>query len=271
MIKNANGLSDFFTVSHSNIKLSWNSNKFSSGKFLIEFLKDLSDSVSATKYDWAQIILIAMIMHCLRTIITKIVFTKLLAFLPYDKRKRNNFLEYLWMIIFYTFTTVMNAYFVKKYNILNGRNLILMIHRPLNSIPFKLQSLRLIQTSHYVYCFYRLIYIDKVKDDAPIMGLHHLLTISLQMISYSNGFVYIGVAIEFLHDINDILLNTTKLLYYIRAEKFMIYIKYANLIVDHERAMVVHDHKSYNRIPYYRLSKKRFDKSIHFFYLERIK
>ena len=76
-----------------------------------------------------------------------------------------------------------------------------------------------LQMAHYIlelFCFfYRK---NKRKDDNEML-LHHIITLTLIIGSYSSNLIRSGLYVMYLHDINDILLQLSKTLVYLKIDE----------------------------------------------------
>ncbi|XP_048085376.1 ceramide synthase 1-like isoform X3 [Alosa alosa] len=83
-------------------------------------------------------------------------------------------------------------------------------------IPIDITIAYLIQGSFYGHSIYASFYMDVWRRDSVIMVIHHVVTLVLITFSYAFRYHKIGVLVLFLHDINDIQLEFTKLNVYLR-------------------------------------------------------
>ncbi|KAF1741370.1 LOW QUALITY PROTEIN: hypothetical protein MXB_2676 [Myxobolus squamalis] len=140
--------------------------------------------------------------------------------IPFKKEKIKNVTNCLWCLLFYTFSTFCNTYFiqfVKESRAFVSQYLFfkyLAFQKSDFPMPISLWLLLLTQIAYYIHLFYYSIFIDTFKADTLLMTFHHILTLFLQITSYEIGYVFLGILVEFLHDANDIILNTTKILYF---------------------------------------------------------
>ncbi|CAB1324508.1 unnamed protein product, partial [Coregonus sp. 'balchen'] len=69
----------------------------------------------------------------------------------------------------------------------------------------------------YGHSIYATVYMDDWRKDSTVMVVHHLVTLALITFSYAFRFHNIGLLVLFLHDINDIQLEFTKLNVYFKT------------------------------------------------------
>lgn len=111
------------------------------------------------------------------------------------------------------------------------------------SVPTDIAIAYLIQGSFYGHSIYATIYMDAWRKDSAVMVVHHIITLALICFSYafrylSSGFTHVlhncgegnylklpllfryhnvGILVLFLHDINDIQLEFSKLNIYLKS------------------------------------------------------
>ncbi|KAA0193304.1 LAG1 longevity assurance like protein 1 [Fasciolopsis buskii] len=73
-----------------------------------------------------------------------------------------------------------------------------------------------LQLSHYFHALYATLSFETKRADYMATVVHHFVTISLLVCSYSLRFFYTGALVLLLHDISDVLLEVTKLNVYFR-------------------------------------------------------
>ncbi|XP_016381055.1 ceramide synthase 1-like [Sinocyclocheilus rhinocerous] len=79
------------------------------------------------------------------------------------------------------------------------------------SVPTDITIAYLIQGSFYGHSIYATIYMDAWRKDSLVMVVHHFITLALITFSYAFRYHNIGILVLFLHDINDVQLEFTKL------------------------------------------------------------
>ncbi|KAG8454931.1 hypothetical protein GDO86_001231 [Hymenochirus boettgeri] len=127
--------------------------------------------------------------------------------------------ESAWKLLFYTISWFYSFYllFFTEYN---------FFHDPPSSfygwtsgspVPRDIALAYLIQGSFYAHSIYATLYMDSWRKDSIVMMLHHLVTFTLITFSYAFRYHNIGILVLFLHDINDIQLEFTKLNVYFKT------------------------------------------------------
>uniref|UniRef100_A0A3Q3XNN8 TLC domain-containing protein n=1 Tax=Mola mola TaxID=94237 RepID=A0A3Q3XNN8_MOLML len=71
--------------------------------------------------------------------------------------------------------------------------------------------------SFYGHSIYATIYMDAWRKDSAVMVVHHIITLALISFSYAFRYHNVGILVLFLHDINDIQLEFTKLNIYLKS------------------------------------------------------
>uniref|UniRef100_A0A4W6FXY5 Ceramide synthase 1 n=1 Tax=Lates calcarifer TaxID=8187 RepID=A0A4W6FXY5_LATCA len=85
------------------------------------------------------------------------------------------------------------------------------------SVPTDIAIAYLIQGSFYGHSIYATVYMDAWRKDSAVMVVHHIITLALISFSYAFRYHNVGILVLFLHDINDIQLEFTKLNVYLKS------------------------------------------------------
>ncbi|XP_058256430.1 ceramide synthase 1 isoform X2 [Hemibagrus wyckioides] len=132
--------------------------------------------------------------------------------------------ESAWKLVFYTMSWFYCTYllFFCNYGFFHNPSSVFYNWKSGMHVPLDIAFVYLIQGSFYGHSIYATIYMDAWRKDSAVMLLHHFITLALIAFSYAFRFHNIGILVLFLHDINDILLEFTKLNVYfkIRGGKF---------------------------------------------------
>jgi ceramide synthetase len=83
-------------------------------------------------------------------------------------------------------------------------------------IPWEITLIYYIECGFYLHSIYGTIYMDIVRKDFYVMLIHHILTMTLIIVSYATRYHKIGLLVLFVHDVTDILLEFTKCNVYIK-------------------------------------------------------
>ena len=89
-------------------------------------------------------------------------------------------------------------------------------------VPDDIKLLYFLECAFYVHSIYATFCMDQIRKDFIAMIIHHVLTIALIMFSYSTRYHKIGLLVMFFHDISDVIMEFSKINYYIknRNKKF---------------------------------------------------
>lgn len=71
-----------------------------------------------------------------------------------------------------------------------------------------------------MYTAFSCKYLEELRKDYLVMMTHHVVTIGLVAGSYMGGYMPIGVAVLFLHDLSDVPLDLLKMMNYIQLEGY---------------------------------------------------
>ncbi|XP_027014499.1 ceramide synthase 1 [Tachysurus fulvidraco] len=126
--------------------------------------------------------------------------------------------ESAWKLVFYTVSWSYCAYllFFCNYGFFHNPSSVFHNWKSGMQVPTDIAFAYLIQGSFYGHSIYATIYMDAWRKDSAVMLLHHFITLALIAFSYAFRFHNIGLLVLFLHDINDILLEFTKLNVYFK-------------------------------------------------------
>jgi len=134
-------------------------------------------------------------------------------FVP-DSSKRVKLSESLWKSIYYATTCiwVLGSFTsTSSYNLWNLRLTWFECEKP---IPLSVKYYYLTQLAFYLHSIFAHLTIEVRRRDFFQMLVHHLVTVFLICISYGMGYVRPGIVVLFLHDINDVFLESGKILVY---------------------------------------------------------
>uniref|UniRef100_A0A8C2YKJ6 Ceramide synthase 1 n=1 Tax=Chinchilla lanigera TaxID=34839 RepID=A0A8C2YKJ6_CHILA len=85
------------------------------------------------------------------------------------------------------------------------------------AVPRDIAAGYLLQGSFYGHSIYATLYMDTWRKDSVVMLTHHVVTLALIVCSYAFRYHNVGILVLFLHDLNDVQLEFTKLNTYFRA------------------------------------------------------
>jgi len=129
------------------------------------------------------------------------------------QKKVVKYVEAFWRAIFYITFSVMGYYalFVPETAIWITDTKHNWIDWPLHTLTPSLNLYYQIELGCYIH---QLFWTEVTRSDALEMIAHHLVTISLLVLSYLTNFTRIGAYILFIHDLADIFLETAKVFNY---------------------------------------------------------
>ncbi|KAG9266937.1 ceramide synthase 1 [Astyanax mexicanus] len=127
--------------------------------------------------------------------------------------------ESAWKLVFYTMSWSYSSYllFFSSYTFFQDPPSVFYDWKSGMSVPTDIAIAYLIQGSFYGHSIYATVYMDAWRKDSKVMVLHHIITLALITFSYAFRYHNIGVLVLFLHDINDIQLEFTKLNVYFKT------------------------------------------------------
>ncbi|XP_032902868.1 ceramide synthase 1 isoform X1 [Amblyraja radiata] len=126
--------------------------------------------------------------------------------------------ESMWKLMFYTASWSYTSYllFFTDYPFFHDPPSVFYEWRPTNEVPKDMAIAYLVQCSFYGHAIYATIYMDAWRKDSVVMLVHHVITLALIAFSYAFRYHNVGILVLFLHDVNDILLEFTKLNVYFK-------------------------------------------------------
>ncbi|KAK6314317.1 hypothetical protein J4Q44_G00157760 [Coregonus suidteri] len=127
--------------------------------------------------------------------------------------------ESAWKLVFYTMSWSYSTYllFFTNYTFFHDPPSVFYDWKSGMTVPTDIAIAYLIQGSFYGHSIYATVYMDDWRKDSTVMVVHHLVTLALITFSYAFRFHNIGLLVLFLHDINDIQLEFTKLNVYFKT------------------------------------------------------
>ncbi|KAJ8340888.1 hypothetical protein SKAU_G00331790 [Synaphobranchus kaupii] len=127
--------------------------------------------------------------------------------------------ESSWKLCFYSVAWSYSAYllFCTHYSFFHNPPSVFYGWRRGMAVPTDIAMAYLIQGSFYGHSIYASIYMDAWRRDSIIMVMHHIVTLALITFSYAFRYHNVGVLVLFLHDVNDVQLEFTKLNVYFQT------------------------------------------------------
>ncbi|XP_048832538.1 ceramide synthase 1-like isoform X2 [Brienomyrus brachyistius] len=136
--------------------------------------------------------------------------------LPKDAEKMP---ESVWKLMFYCMSWSYSTYllFFTQYSFFHDPPSVFYGWKSGMLVPTDIAIAYLIQGSFYAHSIYATFYMDAWRKDSIVMIVHHIITLALISFSYAFRYHNIGLLVLFLHDINDIQLEFTKLNVYLKT------------------------------------------------------
>ncbi|KAG9350674.1 hypothetical protein JZ751_024563 [Albula glossodonta] len=127
--------------------------------------------------------------------------------------------ESAWKLLFYTMSWSYSTYllFFTQYSFFQNPPSVFYDWKSGMAVPIDIAIAYLIQGSFYGHSIYATVYMDAWRKDSAVMVVHHIITLALITFSFAFRYHNIGVLVLFLHDINDIQLEFTKLNVYFKT------------------------------------------------------
>ncbi|XP_028259088.1 ceramide synthase 1 [Parambassis ranga] len=181
--------------------------------------RTLLDNAYITWTEIALFFFCAFLWTLVRRGLTESLFKPLaqsLRLLPKDAAKMP---ESAWKLVFYTMSWSYSTYllFFTSYSFFSDPPSVFYNWKSGMSVPTDIAIAYLIQGSFYGHSIYATVYMDAWRKDSAVMVVHHIITLALICFSYAFRYHNIGILVLFLHDINDIQLEFTKLNVYLKS------------------------------------------------------
>lgn len=127
--------------------------------------------------------------------------------------------ESAWKLVFYSMSWSYSTYllFFTNYSFFQNPPSVFYDWRSGMDVPVDIAIAYLVQGSFYGHSIYATIYMDAWRKDSLVMVVHHFITMALITFSYAFRYHNIGILVLFLHDINDIQLEFTKVNVYFKT------------------------------------------------------
>uniref|UniRef100_H3AF80 Ceramide synthase 1 n=1 Tax=Latimeria chalumnae TaxID=7897 RepID=H3AF80_LATCH len=127
--------------------------------------------------------------------------------------------ESAWKLLFYTASWSYSTYllFFTEYPFFHDPPSAFSDWKKGMEVPADIALAYLVQAGFYGHSIYATVYMDAWRKDSIVMLIHHVITLALIAFSYAFRYHNIGILVLFLHDINDIQLEFTKLNVYFKT------------------------------------------------------
>ncbi|XP_028908079.1 ceramide synthase 1 [Ornithorhynchus anatinus] len=126
--------------------------------------------------------------------------------------------ESAWKFLFYSTAWCYSAYllFGTDYPFFHDPPSVFYDWKTGMAVPRDIAVAYLLQGSFYGHSIYATLYMDSWRKDSVVMLVHHVVTLVLIVFSYAFRYHNVGILVLFLHDINDVQLEFTKLNVYFK-------------------------------------------------------
>ncbi|KAM6395851.1 ceramide synthase 1 [Rhynochetos jubatus] len=126
--------------------------------------------------------------------------------------------ESAWKLLFYTLSWSYGIYllFFTDYPFFYDPPSVFYDWKKGMDVPTDIAIAYLMQCSFYGHSIYATAYMDTWRKDSVVMLLHHVVTLTLIAFSYAFRYHNVGILVLFLHDVNDVQLEFTKLNVYFK-------------------------------------------------------
>ncbi|KAJ8277355.1 hypothetical protein GJAV_G00074290 [Gymnothorax javanicus] len=181
--------------------------------------RTLLNNANITWIEIGLFFMCAVMWTVLRRGLTTYIFKPLARWFSLQPKDTAKMPESAWKLLFYTMSWSYSTYllFFTQYSFFYDPPSVFYDWKSGMSVPTDIAIAYLIQGSFYGHSIYATIYMDAWRKDSAVMVVHHIITLALITFSYAFRYHNIGILVLFLHDINDILLEFTKLNVYFKT------------------------------------------------------
>ncbi|KAJ8270947.1 hypothetical protein GJAV_G00121050 [Gymnothorax javanicus] len=181
--------------------------------------KALLDNASLTWTEVGLFFACAVMWTLSRRVLTTCIFQPLACWCDLKPRCAAKMPESSWKLCFYSMSWSYSIYllFCSRYSFFQNPPSVFYGWKRGIVVPMDIAVAYLIQGSFYGHSIYATIYMDAWRRDSIVMVIHHVVTLALITFSYAFRYHNVGVLVLFLHDVNDVLLEFTKLNVYFKS------------------------------------------------------
>ncbi|KAJ8373296.1 hypothetical protein AAFF_G00266520 [Aldrovandia affinis] len=181
--------------------------------------RTLVDNARITGAEVALFLACAVLWTVTRRALTARVFQPLACWCRLQPRDAAKMPESAWKLTFFSVSWSYSAYllFQTQYPFFHDPPSAFHGWRREMTVPTDIAVAYLLQGSFYGHSIYATVYMDVWRRDSIVMVTHHIITLALITFSYAFRYHNIGVLVLFLHDVNDIQLEFTKLNVYFKS------------------------------------------------------
>ncbi|XP_038633933.1 ceramide synthase 1 isoform X1 [Scyliorhinus canicula] len=180
--------------------------------------RTLLENASLTAAEAFLFLICAVGWTLLRKAASRYLFQPLAHWCDLPTRDAAKMPESAWKLIFYMASWSYSTYllFLTDYPFFHDPPSVFYEWRASVDVPQDIAIAYLAQCSFYGHAIYATVYMDAWRKDSVVMLVHHVITLALIAFSYAFRYHNVGILVLFLHDINDILLEFTKLNVYFK-------------------------------------------------------
>ncbi|XP_048416165.2 ceramide synthase 1 [Stegostoma tigrinum] len=180
--------------------------------------RTLLENASLTVTEGFLFLICAVAWTLLRKAASRYLFQPLARWCDLPLRDAAKMPESAWKLTFYTASWSYSTYllFLTDYPFFHDPPSVFYGWRATIDVPKDIAIAYLAQCSFYGHAIYATVYMDAWRKDSVVMLVHHVITLSLIAFSYAFRYHNVGILVLFLHDVNDILLEFTKLNVYFK-------------------------------------------------------
>ncbi|CAH3171444.1 unnamed protein product [Porites evermanni] len=181
------------------------------------FLKDFIDDVSTDFYISANDILLCAVLGIFFTVtrffLNEAVFKPIFRKFKLLAKEEEKCPESAFKLLFYSiaYGYCFHLLFSGKYDFFHETKNCWRGWYKGMPVPQDIYTLYVVQAGYYIHALYAVLFMDLWRKDSILTFSHHILTISLIVLSFSLRYHKIGVLVLFLHDVNDVFLEFGKL------------------------------------------------------------
>lgn len=189
-------------------------------RFPQTFIDDFTRHFTFPTSQFVYLFLIAIFITLIRYVFERNLCRPFVNWFGLTSLNKKKFPESAWKCFFYSCTwsycvyllTYRYDYFFRPYDLWDD-------WAPKMNVPFDIQLMYFVQCGFYLHSIYATVFMDYKRKDFYIMLLHHIVTMTLILVSYATRYHKIGLLVLFVHDITDIWLELTKVLHYLSIQE----------------------------------------------------
>ncbi|XP_065841448.1 ceramide synthase 1-like [Oscarella lobularis] len=179
---------------------------------------DLRKHGTFTQFDFACCLFLAVFLTIMRYAVDRFILRPLTKRLKLPDEEAQKFPESAWKGSYYVFSWSYTLYLVYTYGIFFNPQMCWTSWESRGAVPNDVYGLYISQLGFYVHSFYATFFMDDIRKDFLIMVAHHVISIFLIGFSLAVRYHFIGVLLIFLHDCNDVLLEYSKCMLYLKKQ-----------------------------------------------------